>query len=300
MITIKNYIMAVYNDFREYIEQNDNLCILKTLNYQAGQRPNYLDIHIQQLYLLRYVFSYAFEYKSIYNSLLEKEEFKDNIMVVSIGCGNMIDYWGLVEVLNEIENEKCTIIYKGIDTIDWNYKIKARKSDNIKFINANAAEIFTKAKRLVSDIYIFPKSISEFLENEFQSICESFSKKKIEKDRIHILITLRSDSGSMDRDMERSERIIKAIEQNGFITKNKATEYIHYRNENRGIKKIDYRFEYPNEAIELLTSLNIKCGTFINNGENCRSDCKSLNRWPVLKAKNIRYQVLTFDRKDSL
>lgn len=59
----------IYDDFREYIDQNVNLCMLKTLNYQAGQKPDYSDIHIQQLYLLRYVFSYAFEYKSILEHL---------------------------------------------------------------------------------------------------------------------------------------------------------------------------------------------------------------------------------------
>lgn len=56
MITIKNYISMIYDDFREYMDQNVNLCMLKTLNYQAGQKPDYSDIHIQQLYLLRYVF----------------------------------------------------------------------------------------------------------------------------------------------------------------------------------------------------------------------------------------------------
>ena len=34
-------------------------------------------------------------------------------------------------------------------------------------------------------------------------------------------------------------------------------------------------------------------GTLFRKGRN-------LNRWPVLKARNICYQVLTFDRKDSL
>ena len=48
--------------------------------------------------------------------------------------------------------------------------------------------------------------------------------------------------------------------------------------------------------LELLTYLN----TNAYNGENCTSVCKNLNGWPVLKARNIRYQVLTFDRKDSL
>ena len=103
MITIKNYISMIYDDFREYIDQNVNLCMLKTLNYQAGQKPDYSDIHIQQLYLLRYVFSYAFEYKSMFDTLFAREKFKDSIEVASIGCGNMIDYWGLVEALKLCE-----------------------------------------------------------------------------------------------------------------------------------------------------------------------------------------------------
>lgn len=56
MITIKDYISLIYNDFKQYLEQDNDLCVLKTLNYQAGQKPDYSDIHIQQLYLLRYVF----------------------------------------------------------------------------------------------------------------------------------------------------------------------------------------------------------------------------------------------------
>lgn len=179
-------------------------------------------------------------------------------------------------------------------------KIEAREKDEVKFTKVNAATIFQKTSTLISNVYIFPKSISEFSNEEFQDICESFRKKEIQRDRIHILISLRSDQGSMDRDMERSEKIISAIKQNGFITEDNATTFIHYKDEDRGIKKIDYKFEYPNEAIELLTSLNTECSTYVSNRENCTSDCKNLNRWPVLKARNIRYQVLTFDRKDSL
>ena len=95
----------------------------------------------------------------------------------------------------------------------------------------------------------------------FKIFVRVLEKKEIQRDRIHILISLRSDQGSMDRDMERSEKIISAIKQNGFITEDNATTFIHYKDEDRGIKKIDYKFEYPNEAIELLTSLNTECST---------------------------------------
>ena len=105
MITIKNYISMIYDDFREYIDQNVNLCMLKTLNYQAGQKPDYSDIHIQQLYLLRYVFSYAFEYKSMFDTLFAREKFKDSIEVASIGCGNMIDTF--------YSFHKCRLLIRG-------------------------------------------------------------------------------------------------------------------------------------------------------------------------------------------
>ena len=290
----------VYDDFREYIDNNDSLCMLKALNYQAGQKPDYSDKHIQQLYLLRYVFSYAFEYKSMFNTLFSREKFKDSIEVASIGCGNMIDYWGLVEALAKVGNSECKIKYRGIDSIDWHYKIGAREKDEVAFINSNAANAFRSVSKLISNVYIFPKSISEFSNNEFQDICEGFREKEIEKNKIHILISLRADHRSMDRDMERSEKIILAMKQNGFITEDNSTTYIHYKEDENGIKKLDYKFEYPDEAIKLLTSLNTKCSIYINNHENCSDDCERLNRWPALKARNIRYQILSFVRKDLL
>lgn len=84
-------------------------------------------------------------------------------------------------------------------------------------------------------------------------------------------------TGSMDRDMERSEKLILAIKQNGYITKDNATAYIHYKDEDRRIKKVDYKFEYPDEVIDLLTSLNMKCSAYNSNRENCTGDCKNLN-----------------------
>lgn len=291
----------IYKDFKDYVDKNSNLCMLKTLTYEAGRKPDYSDIHIQQLYLLRYAYSYAFEYKSMYAILFAREQFKDSIRVSSIGCGSMIDYWGLVDALKEINNRNCQVIYKGIDIIDWNYKIEKREKDKVNFKKINASTVFKEANKLISNVYIFPKSISEFSTNEFEDICEGFSEKEIEKDKVHILISLRSDERSMDRDMDRSEKIILAMKQNGFVTNDQARIYIHFKEEEKGIKGLDYKFDYPDDAIELLKSLSEKCSSYINNFEYCSDDCeKYLNRRPVMKARNIRYQVLSFNRKDSL
>jgi hypothetical protein len=298
MIPIKDYITNVYEDFKQYLDAENYLCLLKSLNYQGGRKPDYDDIHIQQLYLLRYAFSYAFEYKSMFTNLFAREKYADCIEVVSIGCGNMIDYWALIEALNEVGNTTCIVKYKGLDFIDWNYKIESRKKDELKFIKNNAAEIFEHTSQLVSNVYIFPKSISEFSNEDFEKICDGFKTKEIVKDRIYILISIRSDEGSMDRDMGRSEKIISAMHENGFHTKNKSTEFIYFVNEEKGIKGLDYKFEYPDEAINTIKELNKKCAAFLEEAENCKDDClKCLNRWPILKAKNIRFQVLDFHRE---
>ena len=82
----------------------------------------------------------------------------------------------------------------GISYFQKKNKIEAREKDEVKFTKVNAATIFQKTSMLISNVYIFPKSISEFSNEEFQDTCESFRKKEIQRDRIHILISLRSIS----------------------------------------------------------------------------------------------------------
>ena len=53
---------------------------------------------------------------------LKREQFKHNIEVASIGCGNMIDYWGLVEALSEIEMEIAILNIEGLTLLIGNIK----------------------------------------------------------------------------------------------------------------------------------------------------------------------------------
>ena len=42
---------------------------------------------------------------------------------MSIGCGNMIDYWALAQNMSE----DTVINYQGYDCIDWSYKVQKRE-----------------------------------------------------------------------------------------------------------------------------------------------------------------------------
>ena len=219
MINITQYLQDIYEDLQRYVDNDVCLCKFKELNFEAGVLPDYEDINIQQLYLLRYAFAYAFEYSRMYLDVLSQMDDVNNISVISVGCGSMIDYWSLVHALEMKSKMDCSIRYVGIDIIDWNYKIPQRQNDEVHYLIGNAADIFTNNSQFISDVYFFPKSISEFSDSELNAMANSFSSKKIQKNRFFVCISLREDQGSMDRDMQKTKCLIEAISKNGFYTK---------------------------------------------------------------------------------
>lgn len=101
MITINQYLDGILHDFKNYVNSGVKLCDLKDVHFDAGRVPDYSNIHVQQLYLLRYAYAYSFEYKRMYHSLIRRMKPDDRIAVTSIGCGSMIDYWALAQSVPE-------------------------------------------------------------------------------------------------------------------------------------------------------------------------------------------------------
>lgn len=296
MIDITQYLQDIYEDLQRYVDNDVCLCKFKELNFEAGALPDYEDINIQQLYLLRYAFAYAFEYSRMYLDVLSQMDDVNSISVTSVGCGSMIDYWSLVHALEIKHKLDCSIRYVGIDKIDWNYKIPERQNDEVHYLIGNAADFFTGNSQFVSDVYFFPKSISEFSDSELNAMSNSFSSKNIQKDRFFVCISLREDQGSMYRDIQKTKRLIEAIRKNGFCTKWPYAQYTYY-DRNDGIVLFDNDFQYPSEALEFVTNLNVECANYKIQEENCQSNCKIyLSRWPILKVGHIRYQVIMFER----
>ena len=257
MINITQYLQDIYEDLQRYVDNDVCLCKFKELNFEAGAFPDYEDINIQQLYLLRYAFAYAFEYSRMYLDVLSQMDDVNNISVTSVGCGSMIDYWSLVHALEMKSKMDCSIRYVGIDIIDWNYKIPQRQNDEVHYLIRNAADIFTNNSQFISDVYFFPKSISEFSDSELNAMANSFSSKKIQKNRFFVCISLRKDQGSMDRDMQKTKCLIEAISKNGFYTKWPYNRYAYY-DCNDGIVSLDNDFQYLQGALQFVTNLNME------------------------------------------
>lgn len=69
MISINDYINNIFQVFSGYVKNSEKLCDLNPFTFEEGNIPDYSNIHTQQLYLLRYAFAYAFEYKRMYSKI---------------------------------------------------------------------------------------------------------------------------------------------------------------------------------------------------------------------------------------
>ena len=295
MISITEYLETIYKDFKSQNDNGERLCELKKLTFESGGLPDYSNIQIQRLYLLRYAFAYAYEYTDMYAEVLAKMHNPSKVSVASIGCGAMLDYWSLVQAIEKKRKIECNIRYCGIDEINWNYKVIRREDAQIHFGIGNAIDFFEKNTQFISDVYFFPKSISEFSDEEMKIVAKNFRNKPIIKDTFFVCISIRSNELSMDRDMQKTKMIIDALQHNGYKASQAYNRYTHYK-QNVGIATYDSDYIYPDNAREYIINLNKKCAHFIKNGINCEESCKCLNRWPVMKTGMICYQIIKFER----
>ena len=300
MVSINNYLDDILKDFLAYLDEGHDLCDLKSVNFDQGQVPDYQDIHVQQYYLLRYAYAYAFEYKQIYKTLFKEYSYPKEITVTSIGCGTMLDYWALARVLKQTGHKEVSVKYTGIDQIEWQYLFQPRKKDSVTSCLNDVIAEFSQYGSLDSDIYFFPKSISEFSDYDFKCLCAIFEKTPISQDVVHILISVRSNQGSMDRDLKRAELLRKAVIKNGFETKNTCDQFWHATNPKEMIRNADSDFEHPSDIIDTLKELNTKCIFYQDEYAACGKDCKNrLTRWPILKQGQVCFSILSFERKSS-
>ena len=87
MISMSEYLENIYVDFASDINEQTKLCQLKGLNFAAGCLPDYNNLQIQRLYLLRYSFAYGFEYSGIYSEVLSRL-FHNLSVYLSVHCPN--------------------------------------------------------------------------------------------------------------------------------------------------------------------------------------------------------------------
>lgn len=292
MRSLENYLDRIYTDFEDEVNKMDSLCALTSLNYQTRRLPKYTDIRVQQLYLLKYAYAYTYEYFLMYNKAVKALDISRKLSVVSLGCGAMTDYMGLVSLK---DSRPLEIAYTGVDPVDWSYKPVTCAQDIVDLnMGTTAGAYFGSRDELDADIYMFPKSISELSMEEVAFISDCFRFKKNKKDRFAICVSLRNSPVHRQEDLKKTDILQSAVLAGGYM-QGAGNRYYFTVPEDVGIKKYEKNYNYPDRALGILKELGSRC--LAKNFCRCQSQCMAgLNRYPVLKTKEICYIIMTFER----
>lgn len=298
---ITEFISRIYSSFDKYVNGKNKLCDLKSAAFYGGNLPDYSNEHVQQVYLLRYCLAYAYEYKQMYEKVFLRDGFSSEIEVASLGCGSMIDYWAFAEVLS-LNHSDSVISYIGIDLNDWKYKPKKRECDNVQFLQKDVLEWLNETACSSSDIFIFPKSISEFNYSTFHKICDNFKNKRFAKDKIYVMVTLRYDpqTGIVNEyDFEKSNKIYDAFKANGFLCDDDANIAFPEKDIDSYVWTLDDTLRFPPEFdYTMLSNLSEKCCASNEEKIKCLYSCENvINRNAMLSTKYACYQVFKFYRR---
>ena len=236
MLTITEYLKGICEKFEEH--RNEGTESMRGGKSGTDQLKNrdprlksdgsslYSDLAFQQLYLLKYAYEYGFEYLSMCNEVIEDFADKEQISVVSLGCGTMLDYWALACTLDEREISRPVIKYHGIDAIKWDHSLGAEVRDKdkktFKFSQESFKNFFERQDNRFNtyDIYFFPKSISEFSKNDMELMLNNLSE--MEKNTIYFCISLRkAKKGVSNSDVKRVQDMMDKLEEEktGFRVK---------------------------------------------------------------------------------
>lgn len=236
MLTITEYLKEIFEEFKKHCDKGTQCMWELSQNGLKDNSPRltsnkpsiYSNPTKQQLYLLKYAYTYGFEYLSMYNEFIEDFAAKDEISVVSLGCGTMLDYWALVCMLDERKVSRPVVKYLGIDAVKWNHnfetKVRDKDRKTFTFSQESFVEFFKRQNNQFNayDIYFFPKSISEFSKkNDMEMMLNNLSE--IKKDTIYFCISLRKgDKEVSNDDIQKVQMIIDKLEEEktGFRVKN--------------------------------------------------------------------------------
>lgn len=263
------------------------LCTLKTIRYNQGYSPDYTKKEIQNLYLLRYYPAYLCEYKFLYKDILRTKKV-DKLSILAVGCGCCVDYHGAFLAKGRDFSE---ISYSGIDLIEWdcldsfgnpNFNIIINDIKNVEFPKKNNYNVI-----------MFPKSISEFDDESFESFLNALMKSKFTQDIVFLVSSVMNKGFIFDS--KRYEKVVEFLKGIGYVCKNyNPTQEIKTKG---GLNQLDSQFDYPNDIKDYIISLSNCCKKFKTSKTNCYFDCKTqLNKWSILRTEYISFQINCFER----
>ena len=177
------------------------LCTLKRFSFQ-GSFPIYGDPLHRNFYFLKYAVAYIIEYREMYRRILASGRLRKtpSPVVLSIGCGAMLDLVGLTYELREREGF-ADPVYCGVDLVDWQCRDTKLVPDQ-SLMNIDIGRFSALKGHLPPiDILFFPKSISEIPEKALDAFVDGLDSSDL-AERAVVAVSKRGRA-SEDRDAAR-------------------------------------------------------------------------------------------------
>ena len=296
MESIASYIFDVYKEFHSYLLSEPRLCKHKTLHYHLAELPDYNDPAMQQHYILRYSYAYAYDYKRMFiRSFKQNQNTGTALRILSVGCGKAIDYWSAVKAVEDLKLS-CRIEYTGVDICNWQYYPSKRSKDSFYIEHTDIISYLNELSQFNQGYIVFPKSISEFSENDFDILKEILRYKKVTSKRFEILASFRSSQYNCDRDKDRFITLVNEVKKNKNCSlKLYERGFCFRKGEDERIKSLDPTFYYPDQVCDTIKNLHTYCSGYKENHKLCKKECEELlDRQPLKSSREMRYGIAPF------
>lgn len=276
MFVDQNFISDVVNNFHDVITARPDLCLAakSELNLDAYKRKAF-----QELYALRYIPAYYFEYCVLANELNDRIANRNQpINVFSLGCGLSPDYYALRDNL-----DKCNFNYFGLDVVLWSSR------QHMPAVGVNYSFIHKSVSNLNSndicdaDVFVFPKSIGDIRDSKegaLDVVANVISKTK--KNSLFFLNSYITKEKNKPLDLAGFKVIHNALLAAGFTTSDDVdkTFYLNSKSEKGALISINNGFVYPDGKRVSCSKQSVK-----------DPDCKEC---PVPKSPIFTNQFMSF------
>lgn len=148
------------------------LKLMKQLGFGNDIHPDgYTNPRVIAYYTLRYELGYAFEYYEIYRCVLETLVDDCDVSVLSIGCGQGLDYWGLRCAQAALDRQNVLMHWHGIDLETWPESVLHDDSTYYEY-DTDLLDFIEHEGTLRSTVLMLPKIISELPMNVINRLAE--------------------------------------------------------------------------------------------------------------------------------
>lgn len=230
---------------KEFLERTLNPGILRDRIYNgmnfSQTLPDYRDPVQVAYYMMKYGKYYAMEYYWIYDltlRVLSDSQTETCAITYSFGCGSMIDGVSLCYAHKRLLNLytvyqlKKKLYYRGIDQVRWADEgmldgglIRAYDDQSLDlkgFLDTGMIDFWDVHKSFSANIISFPKMLSEDLDDQqngpsiIDQFCERLREAELNRPYIVLCVSYRG-SLTFDEDNRVASRIIRAMEEKGFV-----------------------------------------------------------------------------------